>query len=179
MGYHKTKDDKKEQHRDKVRRWRKENPEKRAEQKQRYYERYPEKLAESKRGHKARREATKRGAMMPDRGRGDAAKENSVILRAQLVTELAGREYHTDHIVALSGGREDGTPIFGPHAWWNLRALDGEENIKKSNLVTEANIQKALCNLSSSGVSEDYVTAVEENMRAGIKPCDWSLPVKV
>jgi hypothetical protein len=115
---------------------------------------------------------------MPDRTRGDAAKERKVILSAQLISELSGREYHCDHIVALAGRLADGTQIFGPHAWWNLRPLEGRENIQKSNLVTEEHIQNALGNLRASGVSDDYLGAVEANMRAGLQPCNWTLPVK-
>jgi hypothetical protein len=92
-----------EANRDKVSKWKKANPKKRAEQKRRYYEKYPEKLTESKRGQKARREASKRGGLMPDRTRGDAAKERKVILSAQLISELSGREYHCDHIVCSFG----------------------------------------------------------------------------
>ena len=115
---------------------------------------------------------------MPDRTRADSAKERDIILNAQILTEVTGRAYHCDHIVALSGITAEGDPIRGPHVWWNLRPLDGEENVQKANLVTETHIQKALSNLRGSGVSAAYLEAVEKNLRAGLQPCNWILPVK-
>lgn len=123
-----------------------------------------------------RRRAARKGALLPDRSPECDLRERVLAIEVRKLSEETGKTYHCDHIIALNGRCDDGSKIFGPHVIWNLRPFLASENLEKSNKVTEDNIQEALENLRALGAKEDYVFAVERNLREGKKPCDWLLP---
>jgi hypothetical protein len=155
------------------RKWQKENPEKVAEQQRRYKERYPEKAA----ANSLLRRAVKRRAMLPDRTLEDRVKELAAVIFAKSLTETTGIPHHCDHIIALNGVMPDGSKVFGPHVWWNLRPLSASENSRKCNRVTEAEIQQVLDNLRQAAAPGEYVEAVNFELRRGKSPADWILPL--
>lgn len=128
--------------------------------------------------HRAKRRANKRGAIMTDRVKEDLTRERAILEDASRLTKMTGVKHHVDHVIALLGVMEDGTRIFGPHVWWNLRPLKAEHNLSKHNKVTEDDIQYALRALQNTGASVEYVNSVEKSIRSGTRPCEWVLPDK-
>jgi hypothetical protein len=102
-----------EANREKVRKWKKDNPGKLAAQK------------------KARKLA-KTGATPKWLTKEHRAQMAALYLQAQIWTEVTGVPYHVDHIIPLNGEN-----VCGLHVPWNLRAIKGEENLKKSNKMEE------------------------------------------
>jgi hypothetical protein len=99
--------------REKVRKWKKENP---------------GKVAAQKKG----RELAKTGATPKWLTREHHKQIAAIYLQAQVWSEATGVPYHVDHIIPLNGEN-----VCGLHVPWNLRAIKGEENLKKSNKMEE------------------------------------------
>lgn len=97
--------------RDRVKKWRKDNPGKVAAQKR-------------------ARELAKTGATPKWLTKEHKAQIATIYLQAQILTEATGVPYHVDHIIPINGEN-----VCGLHVPWNLRVLKGEENLKKSNKV--------------------------------------------
>lgn len=78
--------------------------------------------------HKAKRRAAKLQATPPWLNKEDLVAIQQLYTIANQLTELNGAVHHVDHIIPLQG-----KTVCGLHVLWNLRVLEGTENMSKSN----------------------------------------------